>query len=82
MSFHPSVDLMRLDHLASDPEYKVAFAYFDKLSLLTFSDDAFHLISLDVFVKLPLTYACSVLSDPGKCISRALYRASPPLTQL
>ena len=50
MSFHPSLDLLRLDLLTSNPEDEVVFVHFDELPSLTFPDDTFHLVGFDVFV--------------------------------
>lgn len=62
MPLHPSLDLLLLYLVASYFKNKLAFVDFYELPLLTFPNNCFHLLWLNILVLSPLTYARSVLT--------------------
>jgi len=63
--FHESIDLMRLNFMAPDPETKPLFITSLKSPVLLLPHDRFHLGPFNVFVLFPLAETQSILPDSG-----------------
>jgi len=69
VSFHPSLNLIRFDVLASHTEVKIVLVCLDEVSVLAVSDNGLHLIRFDVLVELPLGQARPVLAYSENAVS-------------